>query len=169
MRIFLVLICLLVFVTSCWEAKEVRIIHKIMQETISEVKTKYDLYVVGISQGYEQKKYNELGLTFTSYRKIGRDEGRKMLLYIVEIFLENINNNPEVQSYLFTWPFTEENIGVSIINPTIDKSTISDNEIFSINLRPKGIAFKYHIPGTEHGLRTEIETLEEARRLATES
>jgi hypothetical protein len=142
-----------------------------MIETIREVKAKYNLDVVTISQSSELSgnyPYKDLGLAFQSDRKIERDEGRKILLDIIRIFLDKINNNPEIQSYLITSPFTEENIGVDVINFHIDISDPSYDNIVSFNLRLKKIYFDYRIPGTEFGTRSEIESLEEAKRLAAE-
>ncbi len=174
MKILLPLIFLLLIVAACWDnrPKKTKVSHKIILETIYTVKNKYNLQSVGINSSSELSgnyPYKELGITFKSDRKLQRNEGRKMLLEIIQIFLDNINNNSEIQPFLMSRPFTEKNIDIGIINSHIDKTTTSNNEIFSFSLREKGIAFSYHIPGKEFGHRVEVETLEEAKLLASEN
>jgi hypothetical protein len=162
---------LLILFSSCGlgRPEKTKLAYGIMLETFIEVKEKYGLGLVGIGEEadrIDKTKYKILSLSFTSPHKITKEEGRKLIISISDMFLKKLNDNEKMQSYLSDIPYTEKNIEISIIVIPSNGIPLNEKDIFSINILNQGVRYNYPIANSEYGLRTENETIEEARSLA---
>ena len=92
------------------------------------------------------------------------------LLKLVELFLHNINNSPQVTSYLYNNPFTYENLEFIIFISNKDGSMIYHPNVGVVSLTQNGIvSFRTYEPGKNcKYLGNEKETYEEAYKIATQ-
>jgi hypothetical protein len=172
MKLFYYLLILTPFVFTACElnrSEESRVAYEIMYETYSDVRARYSLDIVGITEQAAHdgtQAYRTLGIMFSSNQYIDKEKGRKLLFAISKLFLEKINTNPKMQPFLADTPFTEKNIEIIIVVEPVDRVKLSKSELVSFYIGELGVMFTYSIPDVEYGARDEIETIEEARRIA---
>jgi hypothetical protein len=151
------------------DAKEIsdkRVVHNAMKLTSDEVKQKYDLSFAGISEEGDKDnkdKYKVVGLFFNSKRYISKSEARNLIINITELFLKNLNTE-QVRPYLTVFPFTEQNISMSIIVKVPTKNW-DYSQITFCGIRQGELYYTYYIPETKFGRRTEEETYADAKKL----
>ena len=104
-----------------------RLANKILYDTSSYVKNKYKMQTASTSMGMNGNAPQKLGLSFNSYENLSIEVLRKTILEIGQKLLDIINANEEFQPFMTKWPFTIENINISIccscIVPNINSSS----------------------------------------------
>jgi hypothetical protein len=172
MKFFYYLLVLIPFLFTACEfnrSEESRVAHEIIYETYSDIRATYNLEIAGISERAAHdgtRAYRTLGIMFSSNQYIDKEKGRQLLFAISKLFLEKINTNPKIQPFLSDKPFTEKNIQIIIVVEPVDRVKLSKSELVSFYIGEFGVIFTYSIPDVEYGARDEIETIEEARKLA---
>lgn len=112
------------------------------------------------------KKYNYVGLEFTSNRVLSKAEGRKFLIEAVEELKNEINSTPKLLPYLDPSPFTYDNIDIVIFDYNDDGSSIFYPNITVFNAFKGKILYKTKIPEKPYGYYTvEEESYEDALKI----
>ena len=90
---------------------------RVTAETGRKVCEKYHMRMTGIGGGAPGGKLWNLEAWFTrDGKKLNLEESRKLVVSIVEDYLEAINKNEELRPFLRDYPFTAKNLGIMVIN-----------------------------------------------------
>jgi len=91
------------------------------------------------------------------------DQGRKIIVPMLEEFLTEINENKDIRSLLRDYPFTPKNIDIVIICHDFDNETIYDHYLDTITASNREIGFFTRDPENKHKYKLEMyEPYEEA-------
>lgn len=88
---------------------------EIRTRAANKMAKKYNLIVVGMSAAMPEGIINNLGLRFHIHQAIKIEQARQILVNCVQELLTDINSNEEIRPYLEMYPFTPQNITISII------------------------------------------------------
>ena len=87
--------------------------NEVSAKAANRLKKEKDLRPCGFGGGamYEIRM---LALSFNYYHDLSLEEGRELLLYAVDVFLEEINSSEEIKQYLIHYPFESKNVEIHI-------------------------------------------------------
>lgn len=129
MRIVLVFF-LMVFVACCdspkiqnpyaLSQKEI-IVNQVIKKAFAQLKKDRELYPFGTA-GRMMNQIKMLGLSLHYYEPVDIEKARDLLAYSTTLFLDLINDNKDIRSYLENYPFTPENIQIRIYLQKTDGS-----------------------------------------------
>ncbi|CCB92270.1 putative uncharacterized protein [Waddlia chondrophila 2032/99] len=173
-KMTVVLLVALVFLVSCSAyggrmSEKRKMAYEMVDELTDPYEELYGLRLSGISEAAPDGKYDNLGMDFHTYRRLSKDEGRRLILKIMDEFLDKINNTQAFRKYLTVHPFDSNHIvinifvnekkrGERIFFPDIDSVSIYNEKIYyDFYLKELGDAWKNR--------QEEVETIEEARRI----
>ena len=143
-----------------------QVVHQAMNEAAKEIQTKYNLNFGGISEQTDKdnnNKYEHIGLMFNSSQYISKEEARKIVLGINEIFLSKLNTE-RVKPYLTVFPFTEKNIH-TCITFRISKKNWDHSQISTFGFHFGKVFYWYDIPNEKYKTRKEEESYSEALKI----
>ncbi len=86
---------------------------QITKQTILQLEKEKGLIAIGTGGGMMGDIYN-MGISFQYFQPLNLEESRKLLVYTVQTYLNNINSNKEVRPYLHNYPFPIKNIEIRI-------------------------------------------------------
>lgn len=146
---------------------------KIVFGIVREVSNKYEkqfrgLKFAGISESAPGGKYRNIGISFDYYGKISKDKARKILVESSTELLEKINANVELRPYLKNYPFTRDDVTISIFVNKPDGKRIYYPEFSVFSFEKEKLRYKYNykenssIPTYD---LIEEESYEEARQI----
>lgn len=166
----LLLIILILAFRGCDDRSENdKMIENIFYNTSKVLKDRYHIHemssrtsgIVGTPYYFEV-----LGLGFSSYRVLSKDEGRKMLIDCAETLLKEINSNLNLLPFLKPSPFTINNVEIAIYDYQPDGQLAYYPDILIFAFRDGEITYRTKVPEHQFGYHTEeIETYEEAKRI----
>ena len=109
------LISLLLICSSCISLPEdyTHIAAKIRRKTATQLEKEKGLWAIG-TPGQMYNDIEEIGLEFEYFHLVNLEEARELLVYAIQVFLNNINSNKEVRPFLHNYPFTTKNIEIRI-------------------------------------------------------
>lgn len=96
---------------------------------------KYGLRYAGVSEAAKEGKYQRLGLLLSSNKILTKNEGRILLLNCLHDALKAFNSNPEFEQYMANYPFTRDNVflSISVEPPGVSEVYYPDIASFSIS------------------------------------
>jgi hypothetical protein len=141
---------------------------QIIRQITDKYEKKYGLKFSGVSEAAPTGKYENLGFDLDLKRKLSKDEGRKIILELVDDTLYAFNNNPAFREHMKTYPFTVNNIVIDIYitppkNPYVYHPDIKIFSFYNDILR--FITDTPQTQGKGKYFTEEKETLEEARAI----
>ena len=89
------------------------IIDRIINQTDLQLKKEKNLHAIG-SGGSMMGDIQLAEIYFQYFHLVNLEEARVLLVYAIQTFLKNINDNKEVRPYLHNYPFTTNNIDINI-------------------------------------------------------
>jgi len=104
---------------------------KVSNKTALKLKETHQLYPCG-SGGQMMDEIKMLALCFRYYKHISIDEARKLLVEATTQFLANINEDEQIQPYLYNHPFTPQNIEIIIYLRQEDGSPVDGSNLCGI-------------------------------------
>jgi len=107
-------------------AKEDRIVFDVINETADLIEKKYDASRCGIGMSGH---FKYLEISFQVSKRLNRDEARALLVDCVEEFQNRINSNEKLRPYLKVYPFSYENIGITVFINSSDKKELFHPDI----------------------------------------
>ncbi|VHO03673.1 hypothetical protein [Candidatus Rhabdochlamydia sp. T3358] len=139
----------------------VKLAAEITEKTAQKLKGKKNLYLIGTGGGM-MNDIQMMAMSFDYYQEVDLKKARELLVYAVNEYLLDINNNEEIRPYLHEVPFTAKNVEIRIWVWKMDRSKPSPEKIYYISAID-GI-LNYYIRGLEEYSRQAIceETYEEA-------
>lgn len=115
---FLITSCNQSFQKSYQFNEDEKLANEIMKKVAYELKREKDLIPCGTG-GQMMDEIEMLALSFLYNKPINIDEGRKLLLTVIDKFMVAINNDKRIRQYLKNYPFLPKNVQVRIfINST---------------------------------------------------
>ncbi len=135
--------------------EEQSLINSVRKRTARRIEMKYKLNPIGTG-AKALNKVKMLALAFESDRKIDIEEGRKLLVNVIEIFLEEINKDEKLRPYLANYPFNAGNVEIRIFMEPMNSKDL-------IIVKAKEGEFSYKIRASEFEHQTVYsETYDEA-------
>ncbi len=133
-----------------------------IRSSVSErLARKYNMCIVGTIDGM-MYNVNKLGVMFHIYRPLTLEEAREIYVDCVLEFLNEINNNEEIRPYLVNYPFTLQNVDISIASRTSIYTDYYDPFIYYVmNIKDK-VYYVTKPPENKFDRKEHIETFDEA-------
>lgn len=104
--------------TGCYSAsKHVQLANNITSPFCKQLQKTHHLYLIG-SGGGMMDNVESISLTFVSHQKVNVEQGRKILVDVSETLLNRINAYPQIKPHLNNFPFTANNLDISILFET---------------------------------------------------
>jgi hypothetical protein len=114
----LLLILSLFIMIGCSAApRHVQLANNITHPFCKQLQKAHHLYLIG-SGGEMMDNIESISLTFVSHQKINAEQGRIILVEVVDSLLKRINYYSSIRPYLNTFPFTAANLDISILFET---------------------------------------------------
>ncbi len=160
---------LFLILTACERmSTEEVIVDRIIYETYQEVRLKYGFSYCGFSEGGDpvnRNLYKKIGIMLGSQHKIEKHEGRRILFEISKIMIDKINSNEKLQPFLANHPFTENNLGITLLISLPNEFKLKDDYVAYFSLERGEIDYAYHVLNDKFKVRFETEKIEDARQL----
>jgi hypothetical protein len=86
---------------------------QILKQVSQELQGEAHLYKVG-DEGKMFDQIELLGLMFSYYEPLDEDKARKLLIYSIDKLVATVNANQKIRPYLANYPFTPQNVRISI-------------------------------------------------------
>lgn len=91
----------------------VNILNCVVNDYVEMLEESNDIHLAN-KVGIMDEKIQFLGLHFESYEQINQNTARKMMLQLIDSFLDALNRNSRLARYLCPSPFTADNIEIRI-------------------------------------------------------
>jgi hypothetical protein len=143
----------------------VKLAHEITEKTAKKLKEQKKLYLIGTGGGM-MHDIQMMAMSFHFYQELDLKTARELMIYTINEYLSDINDNTEVRPYLHEYPFTAKNVEIRIWIYNPDQSELPPDKIYCITAI-NGI-LNYYIRGPEEYSRQVIcqETYEEALKVS---
>src|SRR5262245_49222943 len=105
---------------------------EITLKTCEKLEVEKGLSLIGIG-GRMMDNIKMMGICFELFHPIEVEEGRELLIFSMNEYLHDINNNEKIRSYLHEYPFTDKNIEIQIWIRNTDRSKVSVDQIYYIS------------------------------------
>ena len=142
---------------------------QITTETAKKIYSKYKIDPIG-SGGSMMDDVKVLALSFNCYDILSIESSRELVVNCVEQYLVTVNNNKEIRPYLHNYPFTEQNIDLTIFfYQGADFKDAIPGQVSCASALNGKIFYHTKDPEDEYKLETlHQETYEEALRIVKE-
>ena len=169
MRINFILLMLLIFLSACKSKQQpeyITLADKITGQVCEEITLPKDLHLTGYGGAliYDVK---ELALHFDACECLNLEEARKLYIEMTETYLDYINEDEAIKPYLHNYPFTIQNLDLTIA--FLDRSGAHQGNgcIAFIFFNPKTseIFFRTYNPDNDKLTPFHEEPYEEAKRI----
>ncbi len=105
----------------------VKLAANITEKTAGKLKEQKNLYLIGTGGGM-MHDIQMMAMSFNFYQEVDLKKARELVVYAINEYLVDINNNEEIRPYLHEYPFTAKNVEIRIFiykpngtNPPLDK------------------------------------------------
>ena len=125
-----------------------KIVNQITQETARKLKEKKNLILIGTG-GQMMHEIEMLAMSFNYYQEVDLNTARNLIVYAINEYLSNINDNKKIRPYLSNYPFTSKNVEIMIFVYGPNRLELPPEEIYCITSR-KGIIRYYTRSDRDH-------------------
>ena len=155
------LIFALIYFLFFREVHHSKFAHKITIQTGQKLRDEKELYLIGTG-GQMMDDIKMMYMGFQYFKPVNLGNGRDLLVYSIQLYLNEINKNEKVRPYLHEYPFTPKNIEIDIWIRNADGSKVASDRIRHVHIAD-GI-LSYHMDGIDEYSRKTVheETYEEA-------
>lgn len=145
--------------------KDDKIALAIIDETAATLKRRHKLHPCGFGMG-GMELFKTLDIQFQVIGTLSREKARVILLDCVEEFLKNINSNEEIKPLLINYPFSHENVSLTLFIRDKNNNKLYHPNISVVSFRRRGLEFITNDPDNEYKYKEEyLETYQEACQL----
>ena len=106
----------------------VQLAHKITNKTAKTLEKEKGVILVGRG-GQMMNDIQMMAMSFDLYHEMSLEEARELIIFSVEKYLQDINENKEIKPFLHDDPFTAKNVEIRIWIWNSNKSTLSSKGI----------------------------------------
>jgi hypothetical protein len=139
----------------------VKLAAEITEKTAQKLKGKKNLYLIGTGGGM-MNDIQAMHMSFHFYQEVDLKEARELVVYAVNEYLLDINNNEEIRPYLHEFPFTAQNVEIRIFIYKPDGTCPSLDKIDYISAINGILTYYLDLPETYSRRAICKETYEEA-------
>lgn len=151
-------------------SKDEKLMYGVVNSTAKFLEKKYSMTFAGNGVGMDlQNKFDSCMISFQMYHPMTKDQCRATIIDCANHLLANINNNVMLRQYLANYPFTYNNIEVTILMSYPDRE-IYHPEIGSVSINhDEGISYATEDPENRYRYKTRVvESYDDAfKQLAT--
>lgn len=144
-------------------SEKVRLARAIRSKTAKQLKQKFGLIPFGVG-GQMMHEIQKLMLDFQYKHGISVQEGRRLVVYAVREFLEEINSDEKIRKYLQRHPFRPWNVEIRIYLVKPDGAGFEHDDLEIIVAEEGKVRFKFN-NSTVSRYRRQEETFEEACKI----
>ena len=149
-----------------------RIMYGFVEKTGKKLGEKYKMSPVGIGGGGGPKEEG-IWLMSIAFQRYGdsltEQMARRLIINCVNDFLEIVNNDKELKPFLKEYPFTANNLKISIYNYDYNGDPITEPFIVTVNMSEGEVSYFTFENPYSHPFKTEkYESFEEAIALLKE-
>jgi hypothetical protein len=120
-----------------------KIADKITMQFAAKMKQKKNLVFIGLG-GAMMGDIQEMDVSFNYSCPINIPTARKLIIECAKEYLQDINDNKEVQPYLHDHPFTAQNIQITIFIHNVDDSRIYYPNLCNVNIINNTVRYLSH-------------------------
>jgi len=113
---------------TCKLSEDEKIVNQITQETAKKLKEKKNLILIGTG-GQMMHEIEMLAMSFNYYHEVNLEQARELLIYAINEYISDINNNQDVRPYLHEYPFTSKNAEIRIFIYGPDRNKLPSDKI----------------------------------------
>ncbi len=135
----------------------------ITEATARKLKKKKQLYLVGTG-GRMMHDVQMMAMSFYLYSEIDLSTARELIVYAINEYLLNINENSNIKPYLCKHPFTVKNIEILIWPRKLNGSDPNINNIYFISATDGILSYYINLPDDTLKI-IHTETFAEAQRI----
>ena len=143
--------------------KKTRLVDEATHKTVELLCRKYNLVPIGTG-GSMMYDIKNLFISFNCYRTLSIDQARGLIVICVREYLTQINKNTEIRTFLYNYPFSPENIEVSIYFYQPNGNEILNGQLCAVTTINGRIDYKTIRSEYQYELLKE-ETFEEALQI----
>lgn len=114
-------------VESLYSAQEL-LVNNISKKIAKDLSNQYGIYYSGVG-GDIKDDIKKLALSFNCYREINIEEARKLLVSCSQKYLNEINESNDLRSYLHNFPFSINDMEVSIYFFKPNRANVDINQL----------------------------------------
>ena len=111
---------------------------EIVNRSIKQLQNRYRLIPIGSGGANVDNKSKREYIAFQLYQKITKEEARILIVEMVELFLNNINENLDLKSYMHDYPFTYKNLEFRVFILDKDGSDTFHPDLGLVSLAERG-------------------------------
>lgn len=173
MKLFIPFVCFYFFSIICFScsigsvevSEKERLFDEMGAKTAEELEKKHGMQTIGMG-GSSYDKIRRLMLSFQIKIPLEKDFARELVVDCVQHTLKNINEDETIRPFLITYPFTEEEIKISIFSVDEKGSDVYDPFLTVVSAFNGEIDFRTQSPEDLYQYKTEeTETFEEAIKI----
>lgn len=102
--------------------------NRIRSQVGKEIASEKCLNIIGVG-GAMFDEIKMLGLVFQGFHQITLEEARRLIVYALNKFLDEINSDESIRPYLVSYPFSAENLEIGIWLYKPDHTAVNSNHI----------------------------------------
>lgn len=166
--VLLLMFCFFLYFIGCTQEAYVdcdKLCNEIRATVARKLKEQKNLRPSGFG-GSAPYDIRELCLSFDYFQEIDLNAARELLLYAIEVFVDEMNKNTAIRPYLHDYPITIENVDLLIFIRTPDGKFVEGSDNISTLSTING-KLVYRIWQDDHTNYAIEETYEEALKMAT--
>ena len=149
--------------------RDIELVNQVLSTSVKIIQKKHNLRACGAGVSMPGGPIRELTLSFSSNKLFLKEELRKILISAAHEMVQLVNNNKEIQQYLFQALFTEKNVQIIIFNHDANGRGVFDPEIAVAEISKGTLAYATEDSQNTFGYKNEFtETYEEALRAINE-
>ena len=113
----------------------------ITSQTIQKLQKEKDLQAIGTG-GQMMNEIEMLHIAFRYFHEVSLEEGRELMVYAIDTYLDAINKNEKIRPYLKKYPFTAKNLEIEIWIKKPDFTDVPVGKICGVLLRHGRIGYQ---------------------------
>jgi hypothetical protein len=150
--------------------KNEQIVDQLLCHLSKKITQKYDLRTIGTNVAMPSGIIGLLGLEFKINKHLSKHEIRKILLDSGKEFLDTINADFRIRAFLKNYPFTYDNIDITLYISDPSGFEVLDPQIATAEIAYGKITYRTLDPNDPFRFKTQcIETIEEAKKFVEPS
>ena len=165
--LILIFFYLLTGCSSYDSPKYVRIANDITMKTAGKLNDQAQLHLAGIGGGM-MDNVQMMAMMLDYYNEVEFKKARELIVYVVNTYLEEINNNIEIRPYLVEYPFTARNVEVVIFFYCSEGISVPEGKIKIVAAKEGKIIYYIDQPENDSIKAIYQETFEQAEHALLE-
>lgn len=109
----------------------IKLAHEVTEKTAKKLEGQSGLDLVGTG-GQMMDDIQMMAMDFNFYQEVDLKTSRKLIVHVINEYLEAINRNKEIRPHLHEYPFTAKNVEIRILIYNPDGSKLPLEKIYCI-------------------------------------